>query len=128
MKNSVFIIALLVVASVSCDSGRTIPTIETGSDKVTSLTFEDTIRFHTEKYCKCFGEFNAFVEKAKTMHPDSVDMEMYGKLQGESANCFDPNGVISAFGKSLDSTKRVKQKALFNKYRQEICPEIVPKN
>ncbi|MEZ7901056.1 MAG: hypothetical protein ACI95T_000992 [Flavobacteriales bacterium] len=127
MKNSLFIIALLVVASVSCDSGRTIPSVETGNEKATSLTFEDTVRFHTQKYCNCFGEFNVFVEKAKTMHPDSVDMEMYGKLQGESANCFDPNGVISAFGKSLDSTKRIKQKELFSKYRQEICPEIISK-
>ena len=73
MKNSLFIIALLVVASVSCDSGRTIPSVETGNEKATSLTFEDTVRFHTQKYCNCFGEFNVFVEKAKTMHPDSVD-------------------------------------------------------
>ncbi|MFT4695587.1 MAG: hypothetical protein ACI8RY_000752, partial [Urechidicola sp.] len=32
-----------------------------------------------------------------------------------------------AFGKSLDSTKRIKQKELFSKYRQEICPEIISK-
>lgn len=117
-----------MVVSVSCDSGRTVASVETGNAKVKELTFEDTVRFHTEKYCKCFGEFNAFVEEAKTMHPDSVDMEMYGRLQGESSYCFDPNGVIRDFGKSLDSVKKVKQKELFSKFRQEICPEIISKN
>lgn len=128
MKFSILTIAFFIIVSVSCDSGRTIATVETGNEPVISLTFEDTIRFHTQKYCKCFGEFNAFVEKAKTMHPDSVDMEMYGRLQGESKNCFDPNDAIRNYGKSLDSLKRIKQKQLFSKYRQEICPEIIPKS
>lgn len=128
MKSSLFLIALCLVFLISCDSGRTIAAVETGNEPVKELTFEDTVRFHTEKYCRCFGEFNAFVEKAKTMHPDSVDMEMYGRLQGESSNCFDPNDAIRDYGNSLDSLKRIRQKELFRKFRQEICPEIISKS
>lgn len=128
MKNSLFTIVLLVIASLSCDSGRTIPTVETGNDKGISLTFKDTIRFHIEKYCKCYGEFNAFVVEANTMPPDSVDMEKYGQLSAQATQCFDPDGAIDAFGKSLTPERKKLKNELFLKYRQEICPEIIPKN
>lgn len=124
MKITFLLIPVLIVALFSCGSDRTVEAVETGDAR--SLTFEDTVRFHIEKYCRCYSEFNSFILEIKDRSPDSVDMEKYNRLRGEATLCFDPDGAIKAFGKNLNPERTKLKNELFHKFRNEMCPEIIP--
>lgn len=96
--------------------------------KPVELTFEEKVKAHTTKYCKCAGPLNEFVANANVQEMDSTEFAKYQLLQASFTQCFDPYGEIAAFGKSLSPEEKKRQKELFNKYRQEICPDIIPQN
>ncbi|MEN8928426.1 MAG: hypothetical protein ABF242_03260 [Flavobacteriales bacterium] len=128
MKSIFVFIAALSFVAASCNSGKVEQTIQQDGTVTSQLTFEDTVKFHTQKYCDCSGPLNDFVANTNEATMDSVDFADYKRLQEEFLDCFDPQGAIRAFGQSLDPAKRTKQKELFNTYRQELCPNVVPKS
>ncbi len=122
MKFLYFSIVFLFVGLLSCgEESRKI-------DEVNSrpLTFEETVRAHTEHYCKCAKPLHDFSNSIDAETMDSAQYVQYKYKQAEFMQCFDPQGRLKAFRDTLSPEMKKKQLELFDKYRQEICPEIIP--
>lgn len=112
-----------VILLFSCENKKVIP-----GEEVKTLSFEQTIKQHTMEYCSCAVPLNEFVNTVDVAQMDSSIYEQYQILQAQFENCFDPSGEKKAFREGLSGDQKKKQIELFNQYRQELCPEVVPKS
>ena len=123
MRVLYFSILLIVFTSfTSCgDEERKIDDIPTKE-----LTFEEKVRSHTQHYCNCAKPLNDFTNTIDVSTMDSAQYVKYEMMRAEFVKCFDPQGRYKLFRDTLSQEMKDKQMELFDKYRQEICPEIIP--
>lgn len=119
---TIVVISLGVLSLFACESKESKPA------EIKTLSFEETIRQHTQQYCDCAGPLNNFVDTVDAQNMDSVVYEQYQVLQAQFQQCFDPMGEKKSFRDNLTPEMKQRQKELFTEYRQEICPNIVPKS
>lgn len=122
MRFFYFLISLVLLGFISCKEGdRKINEIVPQE-----LTFEEKVRSHTQHYCNCAKPLNDYTNTIDVEKMDSLQMVQYQLKQAEFIQCFDPQGRYKLFRDTLSQEMKDKQMELFDKYRQEICPEIIP--
>jgi hypothetical protein len=113
---------LCTVVLFSCESNKN------STKEVKSLSFEEIVKQHTMEYCSCAVPLNDFVNSVDVSQMDSSIYAQYQQLQAQFEACFDPRGDKKQFRDGLTMEQKKQQKELFNQYRQELCPEVVPKS
>ena len=122
MRYISFALFILVIGLSSCEGeGRKIEEIVSKP-----LSFEEHVLSHTKHYCKCAKPLDDFSSKINVQEMDSAITAQYKNKQMEFLQCFDPQGRLKQFRDTLSQEMKDKQMELFDKYRQEICPTIIP--
>ncbi len=87
------------------------------------MSMEEIVKAHTQEYCKCMEPLQPFVDRVNQSQ-DSMAMSEYNMAQQRFKSCFDPRDEKKAYRDGLSSEDKNKQKELFNRYRQELCPNF----